>query len=48
MGDLIVLALGDRQLLYDYGQGIIIIHSGGHASLSADEMLVPLIVAPHH
>ncbi len=47
MGDLIVLVLGDRQLLYDYGQGIII-HSGGHASLSADEMLVPLIVAPHH
>ena len=47
VGDLIVLALGDRQLLYDYGQGIII-HSGGHASLSADEMLVPLIVAPHH
>lgn len=47
LGDLILLPLGDRQLVYDYGQGIRP-NCGGHAGPSAEEMLVPLVVAPYH
>lgn len=47
LGDLILLPQGGRQLLYDYGQGIKP-NRGGHAGLSAEEMLVPLVVAPYH
>lgn len=47
LGDLILLPQGGRQLIYDYGQGIKP-KQGGHAGLSAEEMLVPLIAAPYH
>ena len=45
VGDLIVLATAERQLLYDYGKGLTL-WRGGHASLTAAEMLVPLLVRP--
>lgn len=47
LGDLIALSIGDRQLLYDYGQGAAP-NQGGHAGLDEEEMRVPLVVAPHH
>ena len=45
VGDLIALTAGGRQLLYDFGKGITV-YRGAHASLTADEMLVPLLVRP--
>jgi hypothetical protein len=45
LGDLIVLAMNDRQLLFDYGDGIGTF-AGAHGSLTEDEMLVPLLLLP--
>lgn len=45
LGDLVVMAMSDRQLLFDYGGGISAF-AGAHGSLTADEMLVPLLVLP--
>ena len=45
LGDVIVLALNDRQLLFDYGDGIGTF-AGAHGSLTEDEMLVPLLLLP--
>ena len=45
VGDLVVLTAADRQLLYDYDHGLSV-YRGAHASLSAAEMLVPLLVKP--
>jgi len=45
MGDLIALAQADRQLLFDYGSGMFL-QNGGHAGLTEDEMIVPLLVVP--
>ena len=45
LGDLIVMAMSDRQLLFDYGDGIGTF-AGAHGSLTEDEMLVPLLVLP--
>ena len=45
LGDLIVMAMDDRQLLFDYGDGIGTF-AGAHGSLTEDEMLVPLLVLP--
>ena len=45
LGDLIVMAMNDRQLLFDYGDGIGTF-AGAHGSLTEDEMLVPLLVLP--
>ena len=45
LGDLIVMAMHDRQLLFDYGDGIGTF-AGAHGSLTEDEMLVPLLVLP--
>ena len=45
LGQLIVLPTADRQILFDYGHGLHPFR-GAHGGLSADEMLVPLLV--HH
>ena len=45
LGNLILLASSDRQLLFDYGSGLHV-NLGAHGGLSSDEMLVPLLV--HH
>lgn len=47
LGDFILLPADGCQLMYDYGQGIKP-NQGGHAGLSAEEMLVPLIAVPYH
>lgn len=46
LGDLILLPADGCQLMYDYGQGIKP-NQGGHAGLSPEEMLVPLIAVPY-
>jgi hypothetical protein len=45
LGDLIVMAMTDRQLLFDYGDGVGCF-AGAHGSLTEAEMLVPLLVVP--
>lgn len=46
LGDFILLPGDGCQLMYDYGQGTHP-NRGGHAGLSAEEMLVPLIAMPY-
>jgi hypothetical protein len=47
LGDFVLLPDDGCQLMYDYGQGLSP-NRGGHAGMSAEEMLVPLIAAPYH
>ena len=46
LGDFILVPADGCQLIYDYGQGTHP-NRGGHAGLSAEEMLVPLIAVPY-
>jgi hypothetical protein len=45
LGDLILMTMNDRQVLFDYGDGIGT-YAGAHGSLTEDEMLVPLLLLP--
>ena len=45
LSDLIALAQSDRQLLFDYGSGVLL-QTGAHGGLSEEEMRVPLLVVP--